>query len=73
MQNFFRIFSVFFINFFVENDIEKCYIGGHSLGGSMAASYLADNTDDFDGLIEAVKIPFHIPEHLCFGGNRIPL
>ncbi len=32
-------------------DIEKCYIGGHSLGGSMAASYLADNTADFDGLI----------------------
>lgn len=31
--------------------IEKCYIGGHSLGGSMAAAYLADNTDDFDGLI----------------------
>ena len=32
-------------------DIEKCYIGGHSLGGSMAAAYLADNTSDFDGLI----------------------
>lgn len=32
-------------------DIEKCYIGGHSLGGSMAASYLADNISDFDGLI----------------------
>lgn len=30
---------------------EKCYIGGHSLGGSMAAAYLADNTADFDGLI----------------------
>ncbi len=32
-------------------DIEKRYIGGHSLGGSMAASYLTENTDKFDGLI----------------------
>lgn len=32
-------------------EIEHWYIGGHSLGGSMAASYLADHTDDFDGLI----------------------
>lgn len=32
-------------------DIENCFIGGHSLGGSMAAAYLADNTDDFDELV----------------------
>lgn len=31
-------------------DIEKWYIGGHSLGGAMASSYLSDNADDFDGL-----------------------
>ena len=31
--------------------IESWYIGGHSLGGSMAASYLADHTDEYDGLI----------------------
>ncbi|MBE6753255.1 MAG: alpha/beta hydrolase [Ruminococcaceae bacterium] len=31
--------------------VEKWYIGGHSLGGSMAASYVENNTDDFDGLI----------------------
>ena len=31
--------------------IEKWYIGGHSLGGSMAASYLEKNADQFDGLI----------------------
>ena len=31
--------------------IENWYIGGHSLGGSMAASYLADSKDYFDGLI----------------------
>ena len=32
-------------------DIDSWYIGGHSLGGAMAASYLADNADGFDGLI----------------------
>ena len=31
--------------------IEDWYIGGHSLGGSMAASYLADNADDYEGLV----------------------
>ena len=32
-------------------EIESWYIGGHSLGGSMAASYLADNADDYSGLV----------------------
>ncbi len=32
-------------------EIEQWYIGGHSLGGSMAASYLADNVNDYEGLI----------------------
>ena len=31
--------------------IEHWYIGGHSLGGSMAASYLAEHTDENEGLI----------------------
>lgn len=31
--------------------IEDWYISGHSLGGSMAASYLAKHTDDYEGLI----------------------
>ena len=31
--------------------IEDWYIGGHSLGGSMAASYLADHAEDYEGLI----------------------
>ena len=31
--------------------IEEWYIGGHSLGGSMAASYLADHVDEYAGLI----------------------
>ncbi len=32
-------------------DVEEWYIGGHSLGGSMAASYLSENTDDLAGMI----------------------
>ena len=32
-------------------EIEEWYIGGHSLGGSMAAYYLADKADDYEGLI----------------------
>lgn len=32
-------------------EIEKWYIGGHSLGGSMAASYLEDNVEEYEGLI----------------------
>lgn len=32
-------------------DIQEWYIGGHSLGGSMAASYLSKHTDVYEGLI----------------------
>ena len=32
-------------------NIDNWYIGGHSLGGSMAASYLSNNLDDYEGLI----------------------
>ncbi len=32
-------------------EIGEWYIGGHSLGGSMAASYVADHTDEFAGLL----------------------
>ena len=32
-------------------DVDNWYIGGHSLGGSMAASFAADSDIDFDGLI----------------------
>ncbi len=32
-------------------EIEEWYIGGHSLGGSMAASYVAKHTKDYEGLI----------------------
>ncbi len=31
--------------------VKHWYIGGHSLGGSMAASYLSKHADDFDGLL----------------------
>ncbi|MBQ7360525.1 MAG: hypothetical protein IJW63_10570 [Lachnospiraceae bacterium] len=32
-------------------EVKKWYIGGHSLGGSMAASYLANHVDAYDGLV----------------------
>jgi len=32
-------------------DITTWYIGGHSLGGSMAASFAADHADTYEGLI----------------------
>jgi len=32
-------------------DVESWYIGGHSLGGSMAAGFLAENLTEFEGLI----------------------
>ena len=32
-------------------EIESWYIGGHSLGGSMAASYLSKNISEYEGLI----------------------
>ena len=32
-------------------EIEEWYIGGHSLGGSMAASYVYDNIEEYEGLI----------------------
>lgn len=32
-------------------EIKNWYLGGHSLGGSMAASYLADKPDEYSGLV----------------------
>lgn len=32
-------------------EVKNWYLGGHSLGGSMAASYVSKNTDDFNGLV----------------------
>ena len=32
-------------------EIRHWYIGGHSLGGAMAASYAAKHPDDFDGIV----------------------
>ena len=32
-------------------EIEHWYIGGHSLGGAMAASHLSEHTEEYEGLI----------------------
>ena len=34
-----------------EYSYENWYLSGHSLGGAMAASYVADNAEDFEGLV----------------------
>lgn len=31
--------------------VERWYLGGHGLGGSMAATYLGDHADEYEGLI----------------------
>jgi len=37
--------------FLCENDVTDWYVGGHSLGGAMAAQYAADHQDQVTGLI----------------------
>ncbi len=32
-------------------EVQRWYIGGHSLGGSMAASYVSQNADRYEGLV----------------------
>lgn len=32
-------------------DVERWYVGGHSLGGAMAASYAADHVESLEGLV----------------------
>ena len=39
------------------NYIDKWYMGGHSLGGVMAASYIWDNPDPFDALFLVASYP----------------
>ncbi len=34
-----------------KNDIKSWYIGGHSLGGAIAASFVAENSDCYSGLV----------------------
>ena len=36
---------------------ENWYLAGHSLGGAMAANYVADHVEDFDGLIMLAAYP----------------
>ena len=38
-------------------DIDVWYLGGHSLGGAMAANYAASHSDAFDGLILLAAYP----------------
>ena len=49
-------------------EIDSWYIGGHSLGGAMAASYAAEHTETFDGLI---LLGSYSTEDLRHSGLRI--
>ncbi len=54
------------------NNINKWYIGGHSLGGAMASSYVSDTENKFDGLVLLGAYPlndFDIPV-LTIVGSR---
>lgn len=53
---------------------ENWYIGGHSLGGAMAAEYAAGHSDAFSGLIllaaySAGEIPSSLPEIVLVGSE----
>ncbi|MGN1163642.1 MAG: alpha/beta hydrolase [Candidatus Ornithospirochaeta sp.] len=49
-------------------EVENWYIGGHSLGGSMAASYVKDHTEDFRGL---VLLASYSTADLCESGLKV--
>lgn len=39
-------------------EIDSWYLGGHSLGGIVASMYLADNTDEYNGIILLASYPY---------------
>lgn len=43
--------------------VDRCHIGGHSLGGSLAASYAADHADELAGVVLLAAIPRPIWEN----------
>ena len=56
-------------------DIESWYIGGHSLGGSMAASYVSKHSGEYDGLIllaaySTADLTASGPDALLIRGSR---
>ena len=55
-------------------DYDRWYIGGHSLGGAMAAEYCAEHSSDFDGLVmlgafSRRKVPDSVPAVVIRGSN----
>lgn len=47
-------------------EIESWVIGGHSLGGAMAAEYAKNNRDSLDGLIMFASYPANIEDFVVF-------
>lgn len=60
-----------------QYDYEHWYIGGHSLGGAMAASYVSNHPEDFQGVIllaayPTKELPSDITEILVVGtGDQV--
>jgi hypothetical protein len=57
-------------------EIEKWYIAGHSLGGAMASSYMADNSEKVNGLILLGAYPVNdavVPTLAIYGSEDIQL
>jgi len=52
------------------NYIDRWFISGHSLGGVMAASYISENRDAFDGLIFLASYPM---DKKSLSDHRIPV
>ena len=44
-------------NIMKDYSYDNWYLAGHSLGGAMAANYVADHTEDFSGLIMLAAYP----------------
>lgn len=44
-------------NLMASYEYDRWYLAGHSLGGAMGASYVADHLDDFDGMIFLASYP----------------
>ncbi len=57
-------------------DIEHWFIGGHSLGGAMASSYVGNNSDKLEGLILLGSYPVNdaaLPTLAVYGSEDIKL
>jgi dienelactone hydrolase len=53
--------------------VKDWYIGGHSLGGSMAANYLFKHPDQFEGLVFLASYPASSDDLSTYAGNVLSI